>query len=117
MCSSDLPGFPREEQRLLARLVGAHRRKLSLQGVEELVPPWDRNALYPIVLLRLAVLLHRGRSSTALPPIELSATARSLEARFPAGWLDDHPLTSADLQLEVEYLRASGFRLRVFSAR
>ena len=27
----------------------------------------------------------------------------------------DHPLTSADLQLEVDYLRASGFRLRVFS--
>src|SRR5207244_9988520 len=115
--NGDMPGFPREEQRLLARLVGAHRRKLSLQGVEELVPPWDRNALYLIVLLRLAVLLHRGRSSTALPPIELSATPRSLEVRFPAGWLDDHPLTSADLQLEVDYLRASGFRLRVFSAR
>ncbi|TLY68981.1 MAG: Ppx/GppA family phosphatase [Gammaproteobacteria bacterium] len=115
--NGDMPGFPREEQRLLARLVGAHRRKLSLQGVEELVPPWDRNALYLIVLLRLAVLLHRGRSSTALPPIELSATPRSLEVRFPAGWLDDHPLSSADLQLEVDYLRASGFRLRVFSAR
>src|SRR5205823_5155694 len=73
--------------------------------------------LHEIGLLRLAVLLHRGRSSTALPPIELSATPRSLEVRFPAGWLDDHPLTSADLQLEVDYLRASGFRLRVFSAR
>src|SRR2546429_733368 len=115
--NGDMPGFPREEQRLLARLVGAHRRKLSLQGVEELVPPWDRNALYLIVLLRLAGLLHRGRSSTALPPIELSATPRSLEVRFPAGWLDTHPLSSADLQLEVDYLRASGFRLRVFSAR
>ena len=115
--NADMPGFPREEQRLLARLVGAHRRKLNLEGVEELVPPWDRNALYLIVLLRLAVLLHRGRSSTALPPLELSATSRSLEVRFPLGWLDDHPLTSADLQQEVDYLRASGFRLRVFSAR
>ncbi len=61
--NADMPGFPREEQRLLARLVGAHRRKLALEGLEELVPPWDRSALYLIVLLRLAVLLHRGRST------------------------------------------------------
>jgi exopolyphosphatase/guanosine-5'-triphosphate,3'-diphosphate pyrophosphatase len=115
--NADMPGFPREEQRLLARLVGAHRRKLALEGVEELVPPWDRSAMYLIVLLRLAVLLHRGRSSTALPDIELSATPRSLEMRFPSGWLKDHPLTSADLQQEVDYLRLSGFRLRVFSGR
>ena len=115
--NGDMPGFPREEQRLLARLVGAHRRKLVLEGVEELVPPWDRGAVYLIVLLRLAVLLHRGRSSTALPAIELSATPRSLEMRFPSGWLKDYPLTSADLQQEVDYLRASGFRLRVFSGR
>jgi exopolyphosphatase/guanosine-5'-triphosphate,3'-diphosphate pyrophosphatase len=113
--NADMSGFPREEQRLLARLVGAHRRKLALEGVEELVPPWDRSALQLIVLLRLAVLLHRGRSNTALPPIRLSATPRSLEMRFPARWLRDHPLTSADLQQEVPYLRASGFRLRVFS--
>ena len=115
--NADMPGFPREEQRLLARVVGAHRRKLMLEGMEELVPPWDRSAVYLIALLRLAVLLHRGRSSTALPPLELSATARSLEMRFPAGWLRDHPLTSADLQQEVDYLRMSGFRLRVFSGR
>ena len=72
------------------------------------MPPWDRSAVYLIVLLRLAVLLHRGRSPTALPPIELTAAPRSLEVRFPARWLKDHPLTSADLQQEIEYLRASG---------
>ncbi len=116
--NADMPGFPREEQRLLARLVGAHRRKLTTEGLEELVPPWDRGALYLIVLLRLAVLLHRGRSTTALPQIDLAATPRSLEVRFPGRWLKDHPLTSADLQQEVDYLRlAGGFRLRVFSRR
>jgi exopolyphosphatase/guanosine-5'-triphosphate,3'-diphosphate pyrophosphatase len=83
--------------------------------MEDLVPPWDRNAPYLIVLLRLAVLLHRGRSPTALPAIELKATPRSLEMEFPARWLKEHPLTSADLQQETDYLRASGFRLRVFS--
>lgn len=113
--NADMPGFPREEQRLLARLVGGHRRKLDLEGVEELLPPWDTRVLYPIVLLRLAVLLHRGHTSAALPPIELSATPKSLEVQFSGRWLKDHPLTSADLQQEFEYLRDVGFRLRVFS--
>ncbi len=115
--NADMPGFPREEQRLLARLVGGHRRKLSLDGLDELVPPWDRSALYLIVLLRLAVLLHRGRSPTALPPIELVAKPRSLEVTFPGRWLRDHALTRADLQQEIDHLRPHGFRLRVFSKR
>jgi exopolyphosphatase/guanosine-5'-triphosphate,3'-diphosphate pyrophosphatase len=114
--NADMPGFPREEQRLLARLVGGHRRRLDLEGVEELVPPWDTRVVYLIVLLRLAVLLHRGRSAEPLPAIELSVTPKSLEVQFPGRWLKDHPMTSADLQQETEYLRDSaGFRLRVFS--
>ncbi len=113
--NADMPGFSREEQRLLARLVGSHRRKLMLEGLEELVPPWDRGAIALIVILRLAVLLHRGRSPTALPAIAVAAAPKSLELHFPARWLKDHPLTSADLQQEVDYLRAVGLRLRVFS--
>jgi exopolyphosphatase / guanosine-5'-triphosphate,3'-diphosphate pyrophosphatase len=116
--NADMPGFAREEQRLLARLVGGHRRKLSLEGLEELLPPWDRGALYLIVLLRLAVLLHRGRSPTALPEIELSPKPRgALEIRFPGRWLKDHPLTAADLQQETDYLKVHGVRLRVFDGR
>jgi exopolyphosphatase/guanosine-5'-triphosphate,3'-diphosphate pyrophosphatase len=113
--NADLPGFAREEQLLLARLVGAHRKKLSLAGVEDLIPPWDRRAIYLILLLRLAVLLHRGRSATALPPIELTARARTLELRFPARWLKEHPLSVEDLQLEIDNLRAQGLKLRVYS--
>ncbi len=115
--NADMPGFPREEQRLLARLVGGHRRKLSLEGLEELVPPWDRDAIFLIVLLRLAVLLHRGRSSVALPDIELTPRPRTLELKFPGRWLKDHPLTAADLQQEIDHLKAHAFRLRVFSSR
>jgi len=113
--NADMPGFAREEQLLLARLVGAHRRKLSLAGVEDLIPPWDRLALYLMLLLRLAVLLHRGRSATALPPIEVTARGRTLELRFPARWLKDHPLSVEDLQQEIEHLRTQGVKLRVYS--
>jgi exopolyphosphatase/guanosine-5'-triphosphate,3'-diphosphate pyrophosphatase len=113
--NADMPGFAREEQQLLARLVGSHRRKLAVQGLEDLIPPWDRLAMQLIVLLRLAVLLHRGRSGVALPNIELAARGGTLELRFAARWLKEHPLTVADLQLEIEFLRPHGLRLRVYS--
>jgi len=110
---ADMPGFPQEEQRILAYVVGAHRRKVHLDSLEDLTPPWHIKAEFLIVLLRLAVLLHRGRSAVALPHIELKAKARSLELRFPRNWIDEHPLTAADLELEVEHHKSSGFRLRV----
>jgi exopolyphosphatase/guanosine-5'-triphosphate,3'-diphosphate pyrophosphatase len=110
--NSDMPGFPREEQMLLATLVGAHRRKLSLQTLEELIPPWHLKAELLIVLLRLAVLLNRGRSKAPLPEIKLAAKVRGLELKFPSRWLEDHPLTLADLDQESELLKAVGFRLR-----
>ena len=65
--------------------------------MEDLIPPWDRHALHMIVLLRLAVLLRRGRSPAPLPAIEVSGTPRTLEVRFGVRWLKDHPLTVADL--------------------
>jgi exopolyphosphatase / guanosine-5'-triphosphate,3'-diphosphate pyrophosphatase len=112
--NADLPGFPREEQRLLACLVGSHRRKVALERTEELVPPWHTRSICLVVLLRLAVLLHRGRSRVPLPAIRLAARGRSLEIRFPRGWLRDHALTMADLAQEVEFLKAVNFRLRVY---
>jgi exopolyphosphatase / guanosine-5'-triphosphate,3'-diphosphate pyrophosphatase len=113
--NADMSGFAREEQQLMARLVGSHRRKFTLERLEDLTPPWDKLAIYLIVLLRLAVLLHRGRSDKALPNIELAAKGRTLELRFPPRWLNEHPLTVADLQLEIEFLRPEEVRLRVFS--
>jgi exopolyphosphatase/guanosine-5'-triphosphate,3'-diphosphate pyrophosphatase len=114
--NGDLPGFAREEQLLLARLVGAHRRKLVLDGVEDLIPPWDVLTVNLILLLRLAVLLHRDRSGAPLPAMTLVPRGRTLELQFMLRSLRDHPLTSADLQQEVEYLEAQGLRLRIFTA-
>jgi exopolyphosphatase/guanosine-5'-triphosphate,3'-diphosphate pyrophosphatase len=114
--NADMPGFAREEQLLLARLVGAHRRKLMLDGVEDLIPPWDALALHLMLVLRLAVLLHRDRSDAPLPVIELVPHPRTLEVHFRLRSLRDHPLTAADLQQEVEHLKAQGLRLRIFTS-
>jgi exopolyphosphatase / guanosine-5'-triphosphate,3'-diphosphate pyrophosphatase len=112
LANSDLPGFSRRDQALLAALVRGHRRKLRLSEFEA-VPEWIRqSALRLCVLLRLAVLLHRGRSQLRLPPVTLTVTKSGLHLHFPDGWLDEHPLTRADLELEAGYLKASRFKLR-----
>ena len=61
---ADMPGFPQEEQRILACIVGAHRRKVQLEiaAGSDVRRGTSRRSIL-IVLLRLAVLLHRGRSA------------------------------------------------------
>ncbi len=112
-----MPGFAREEQQLLACLVGAHRRKIALLPAQDLIPPWDRKAPFLVLPLRLAVLAHRGRGPAPLPAVKLTPRGRSLTLEFPRRWLKDHPLTVADLLQEVEYWKSMGFRLRVFNAK
>jgi exopolyphosphatase/guanosine-5'-triphosphate,3'-diphosphate pyrophosphatase len=110
---ADMPGFPREEQLLMSALVGGHRRQLSFEAMEDLLPPWDRLAEFLIVLLRLAVLLHRGRSPQPLPEVQLSVKGRTVNMKLPQGWMKDHPLTLEDLEEERGYLKDAGFRLNV----
>ena len=116
LANSDLPGFVRLEQRLLAALVSLHRRKLDEPFVNELPTAWRGPAFKLIVLLRLAVLLNRMRSPADLPLIALVAGKDSLDLKFPAGWLENNPLTAADLEQERGWLRARGFDLTVASA-
>jgi exopolyphosphatase / guanosine-5'-triphosphate,3'-diphosphate pyrophosphatase len=108
---ADMPGFPREEQLLLAALVGGHRRQLSFESLEDLLPPWDRLAEFLMVLLRLAVLLHRGRSPQPLPEVRLTVKSRNITLELPQRWIKEHPLTLEDLEQERAYLKDAGFRL------
>ncbi len=113
--NADMPGFTRDEQALLSRLVGAQRKKFTLDDLAELWPPWDHCASYLILVLRLAVLLHRDRSSTPLPRLKLAGKPRTLELRLPSRTFRARPLTAADLEDETRYLRAQGLRLRVLA--
>lgn len=103
--NGDLPGFSKQDQKLLATLVRFHRRKLSFRTLRELIKPWDEAAPRMIILLRLAVLVHRSRQPTPLPPIALAFADSRVILRFPKDWLKNHPLTASDLEQETEYLK------------
>jgi len=110
---SDLAGFARHEQQVLATVLRCHRRKPDASALRALPERLYLPAIRVMVLLRLAVLLHRGRSAEPLPPIELRVDGKSLLIDLPQDWLDAHPLTRADLGQERDYLKPLDIKLQV----
>jgi exopolyphosphatase/guanosine-5'-triphosphate,3'-diphosphate pyrophosphatase len=108
---ADMAGFSREEQRLLAALVRAHRRKFASKAFDDLPGEWARAGRRLAVLLRLAVVLRRGRNEQSLPQVTLHVADDRIRVSFPSGWLDEHPLAAADLDEEAGFLAAAGFEL------
>jgi exopolyphosphatase/guanosine-5'-triphosphate,3'-diphosphate pyrophosphatase len=108
---SDMPGFSREDQEMLAALIRLHRRRLGEDVLDALPVARRTEALRLAVLLRLGVRLNRSRSPRALPRIRAAADGRQLELSFPATWLEGHPLTRAELEEEAAYLAEARMRL------
>ena len=106
----DLPGFSRLDQSQLATLVRLHRRKFAMEDAS-IVP--EIRVLRLAVLLRLAVVLHRSRSTAPLPHIAAAAENGQVRLTLPKPWLGKHPLTRLDLQKEARYLLNSPVKLQV----
>lgn len=107
---SDLAGFSRPEQRLLAFLVRAHRRKFPLKEWQAL-PTSERQTHARLArLLRLAVLLNHSRPEQAARAPRLEAKSDTLRL-YLDGNGSDQTLLIADLEQEVAYQEAAGFTL------
>jgi len=110
---SDLYGFTHQEQSALAFLVRAQRRAIPLDLLNALPERIARRAGRVVVMLRLAALLHRGRSAAPLPEIRAHAEGETLRLELPRAWLEGHPLTGTDLETERKHLAALGIKLSV----
>ena len=109
--NADLSGFTRDEQSVLAALVLGHRRKFPVQAFAHLPRALRDSSRRLCVILRLAVLLHRGRSLATKPNPEAEARNDTLQITFPGRWLDDHPLPRIELEHEAQRLAAGGIFL------
>ncbi len=116
IANSDMPGFSRDDQLLLAAVVGWHRRKPKADGIGELPEGLLERAVRLTALLRLAVLLNRGRSPVRAPQLHLRADASALEVRLSAETSESLPLTRMDLESESRYMRSLGIKLKVVEA-
>jgi len=109
--NADLAGFSRQDQILLATIIRSQRRKFSINRFIELPAPWDTYAPYMTIILRLAVLLRRNRHEHDLPDFKIALGKTKIRLQFPDDWLNQSPLTHADLIQEAHYLKAAGFKL------
>ncbi len=108
----DLAGCSRVEQTQLAALVLAHRKRFPTKNF-----PMDNIDLIRLaILLRMAVIFHRGRVNQDLPAIKLKASGSKIKLSLPGKWLDSHPLTHADLETEQRHLGTIGYQLTVVGA-
>lgn len=107
----DLAGFSQQDQNLLSTLVQAHRRKIPLKTIKQLPPPWNKLAIYMVIILRIAVILQRNRSNSDIPEFTITLAPKTIDIEFPEHWLDNAPLTQADLKLEEAYLAKAKFSL------
>lgn len=111
--NADMAGFAKRDQLLLAALIHGHRRKFPLKKFESLPSVLVTPGTRLTVLLRLAVLLHRGRVSDLGKEIQIEVNGAALNLAFEPGWLASHPLTKADLDIEKERLSTVGIKLSV----
>lgn len=109
---SDLPGFSRPEQRALAFLVRAHRRKFPGKELEML--PASVRSRYACLarLLRLAVILNHSRPEQPVTEFTLTAEGDALHLTLPDS-LAEHTLLLNDLQQERDYQKNAGFALEL----
>ncbi len=111
--NSNMDGFSRQVQRVLALLVRNHRQKIDLEQIRWLPEQWPVKVIRLSILLRLAVTFYRGRVDVDLSHIDLLATDKGFSVVLSKDWADQHPLTMFDLETEQGYLNAAGYEMIV----
>ena len=113
----DLPGFSRQEQGAVSIMVRLHRRKYQPELIEDSVYVRSEALNLMTRLLRLAVLLNRGRGPIELPALHLELNdAQDMALEIPGPWLKNHPLTDAYLDQEAEMIARAGYELQIIKS-
>jgi exopolyphosphatase / guanosine-5'-triphosphate,3'-diphosphate pyrophosphatase len=113
---SDIAGFSRQEQQMLAALVRSHRRSVNKTAFDALPERLLLTARRLAALLRLAVLLNRAHEDSPLPALELTADDSRLSLIVPQTFIDARPLLRADLIGETDGIAGLGIQFRPFVA-
>tara|TARA_B100001540_G_scaffold296206_1_gene297679 strand:+ start:511 stop:2019 length:1509 start_codon:yes stop_codon:yes gene_type:complete len=109
--NADLPGFSQQEQEMLALLAQGHRGKLSAELLQDANSDDSPRARYLLAIMRLAALFKYAERLEQLPDFSIRADDSSMTLAFPAGWLEDHPLTAHELAGEQPTLARLGIEL------
>ncbi len=107
--NADMPGFSRLEQEQLGLLIRAHRRSLNKLEMTKL--QGDMQIL--VLIFRLAVLFNRSRRQDAFPEMQIKKNQQGYSLALSKKWLQQNPLTQAELDSEVGFWQAIGISLKL----
>lgn len=110
---SDIAGFSRQEQQMLAALVRSHRRSIHKRAFDALPDRLLLTARRLTALLRLAVLLNRAHEPEPVTGLNLRARDDQLSLSLDSHYLDSRPLLHADLQGELGAIGGLGLSLLI----
>lgn len=110
--NSDMAGFSRLDQVMLAAMIRGHRRKLRASHLDHIPAANLEEMKRLLVVFRLAARLNRSRSPDQ-PDIFVTASGANLTMLVPRSWLERHPLTQADLVRQEERFRHLGIRFEL----
>ncbi|MGL6216238.1 Ppx/GppA phosphatase family protein [Billgrantia desiderata] len=109
---SDLPGFSRTDQRGLAFLVRAHRRKFPIKELKEFPATVRQRYARLARLLRLAAILNHSRPETPPDDVTLGVEGDVLLVTLP-GDLTGSALLLGALEQEKNHQLAAGYQLEI----
>ena len=113
---SDIAGFSRQQQQLLASLVRTQRRKVPRLAFEALPDRLLPAVRHLAALLRLSVLIHRGHEADPIPQLQAVADGSVLTLTLASRWLEARPLLKADLEGEPDDIAPLGVELHIHTA-
>lgn len=105
----DLPGFTRAQRHLIAEMVRRYREQLTSLPEQHAISGKSGKRL--LRLLRLAVILTHRRESAYQPEFQISANDEELTLTLDKLWLEQNPLTWAELEIEVNRQTDMGWPL------
>ncbi len=109
---TNMPGFNREQQLVLAMLARFQRKALKLKEMEEFTLYKKKDIVNLVRILRLAILLNGQRNDEPLPELSLDVDGDkwTLSCVQP-DWLESNKLLAADLQTEQEHWHGAEWEL------
>jgi exopolyphosphatase/guanosine-5'-triphosphate,3'-diphosphate pyrophosphatase len=111
--NADLPGFSQEEQEQLAVLALGQRGKLSDNFFSDIADIDEQRLLRLLSIMRLATCFKHVDQLEQLPEFSIRAEDNLLKLEFPEGWLEQHPLTSQELEHQRATLAKTGLQLEI----
>jgi len=110
---AEMPGFSDLHKSMLALLVRGHRRSMPGLAFQTFNDEIAAVLLHLVVLLRIAVILQRTHHDTDAPNAHITVLNADIQLNCGPGWLDSHPLSARELEVEQQQLATAGLQLVV----